>query len=245
MKYCKHCNVKVDSSENYCPLCYNYLEELEPETDRFEYYLGRDGGKKRSASNHFLLKLFLYISVCISVVCFTVNYFTEPHMLWSPVVFVSVLYLWILIGHTILSKRSPFEKIFFQFVGLVVLLIFLERLSMRAWFLDYVLPSILLAASSVMALISLISKLQTEKRAGIDLFRVLRAVGSRFAHRIAGYRRLFRAVSDPCGLQRLAFAGDGDLRLSHSEGGYRQKSASVTKEPFRRRGNLRLTNCGG
>ena len=158
MKYCKHCNVKVDSSENYCPLCYNYLEELEPETDRFEYYLGRDGGKKRSASNHFLLKLFLYISVCISVVCFTVNYFTEPHMLWSPVVFVSVLYLWILIGHTILSKRSPFEKIFFQFVGLVVLLIFLERLSMRAWFLDYVLPSILLAASSVMALISLISK---------------------------------------------------------------------------------------
>ena len=48
MKYCKHCNVKVDSSENYCPLCYNYLEELEPETDRFEYYLGRDGGKKRS-----------------------------------------------------------------------------------------------------------------------------------------------------------------------------------------------------
>ena len=158
MKYCKHCKLYVDSSENYCPLCYNYLEELEPETDRFEYYLGRDGGKKRSASNHFLLKLFLYISVCIYVVCFTVNYFTEPHMLWSPVVSVSVLYLWILIGHTILSKRSPFEKIFFQFVGLVVLLIFLERLSMRAWFLDYVLPSILLAASSVMALISLISK---------------------------------------------------------------------------------------
>lgn len=158
MKYCKHCRVKVDSSENYCPLCYNYLDEGEQEPNCFEYYMGRDKNKKRKANNFFLLKLFLYVSICISVVCFTVNYFTEPHMMWAPVVFVSILYLWILIGHTIISKRSPFEKIFFQFIGLILLLISLERLSMSEWFLNYVLPSILLAASSVMALISLISK---------------------------------------------------------------------------------------
>ena len=112
MKYCKHCKLYVDSSENYCPLCYNYLEESEGEKSGFEYYLRRDG-RRRAASDHFLLKLFLYLSICISVVCFTVNYFTERHMLWSPVVFLSILYLWILIGHTILSSRSPFEKIFF------------------------------------------------------------------------------------------------------------------------------------
>lgn len=157
MKYCKHCKLYVDSSENYCPLCYNYLEESEGEKSGFEYYLRRDG-RRRAASDHFLLKLFLYLSICISVVCFTVNYFTERHMLWSHVVFLSILYLWILIGHTILSSRSPFEKIFFQLVGLILLLIALERISMSAWFLDYVLPSILLAAVTVMAFISLISK---------------------------------------------------------------------------------------
>ncbi len=157
MKYCKHCKVKVDSSEKYCPLCYNYLEEQEKETNRFDYYLGRDKNGKGKSNNYFLMKLFLYISICVSVICFVVNYFTDRHMLWSPVVFVSVVYLWILIAHTIISRRSPFEKIFFQLVGLILLMISLERLSMNAWFLDYVLPSILLTASSVMALISLVS----------------------------------------------------------------------------------------
>lgn len=194
MKYCKHCKISVESSENYCPLCYNYLEEPDGSKGEkaFEFYLRRDENRKRSAGTPFLLKLFLYLSICISVVCFTVNYFTEPHMMWSPVVFVSVLYLWILIGHTIISRRSVFEKIFFQFVGLILLLIALERLSMSAWFLDYVLPAILLAASSVMALISLISK---RKNALISTFFVyyvlLEVVSLIFLLFVDAYRVLY------------------------------------------------------
>lgn len=158
MKYCKHCKVEVDSSENYCPLCYNYLEAEEEDKKGFDYYLGRDKAKSRAVNNNFLLKLFLYLSICVSVICFAVNYFTEKHMLWSPVVFVSILYIWILVLHTIISSRSAFEKIFFQLVGLIALLLMLERISMQAWFLDYVLPSILIATTTVLAMISMISK---------------------------------------------------------------------------------------
>ena len=102
--------------------------------------------------------MFLYLSICVSVICFAVNYFTEKHMLWSPVVFVSIMYIWILVLHTIISSRSAFEKIFFQLVGLIALLLMLERISMQAWFLDYVLPSILIATTTVLAMISMISK---------------------------------------------------------------------------------------
>ena len=148
----------MDSSENYCPLCYNYLESEGEEKPTFDYYLERDPSKNRAVGNNFLLKLFLYLSICVCVICFVINYFTEKHMLWAPVVFVSVLYMWILIMHTIMSSRSAFEKIFFQLIGIIALLLMLERISKSAWFLNYVLPSILIATTSVLAMISLISK---------------------------------------------------------------------------------------
>ena len=159
----------MQSSENYCPLCYNYLDTEGEEKEDFVYYLERDASKKRAIGNNFLLKLFLYLSICVTVVCFVINYFTDKHMLWSPVVFVSVLYMWILIMHTIMSSRNAFEKIFFQLVGIIALLLTLERISASAWFLSYVLPAILIATTSVLAMISLISK---HKKALITTFFV-------------------------------------------------------------------------
>lgn len=156
MKHCNHCKVDVDTAENYCPLCYNYFEGGEdPET---EYYLKREHAPRTMKSNHFVAKLFFFISLCVSVICVAINIFAGKQSQWSPIVICSIVYLWILVAHNIMSSRSAFEKVFFQLLGLLLLLYSLERISKGDWLFSYVLPSIILAATSVLAMISLISK---------------------------------------------------------------------------------------
>lgn len=109
-------------------------------------------------SNNFVAKLFVYLSICAAVICCTVNYFTDKRFLWAPVVMFSILYLWILIAHTIMSDRNPFEKILLQFVGILLLLWSLENLSLVEFLFSYVMPSIIIVATTVLAMVSMISR---------------------------------------------------------------------------------------
>lgn len=155
MKYCKNCNVDVSTDENYCPICYSYLDEGEGE--EFQLYLKRTKTTKTSVGVSFVKKLFIFLSICAVVVCGVINYMTANAFTWSLVVVSSLIYAWVLLAHTIISSRGVFEKIFFQFLALVVLLLSLNYISKGSWLIDYVIPSIMLAAGGVMSLISLIS----------------------------------------------------------------------------------------
>ena len=59
-----------------------------------------------------LLVIFLFISIVSSAVCLTVNLMTSFLPFWSLIVIIGIVYCWVLIVHTILSRRSIFEKIF-------------------------------------------------------------------------------------------------------------------------------------
>lgn len=163
MKHCNHCNIDVETTENYCPLCYNYFDVTEDnskteEVEGFDYYMKRSKTSHSMRSNHFVAKLFAYISICAIVGCIAINYFFSKAVPWSFIVVCSVAYLWILIAHTIISDRSPFEKIFFQLIALLLLLYSTNFISKGSWLCDYVIPSIMLAATTALVMISLISK---------------------------------------------------------------------------------------
>ena len=115
MKHCKHCNVDVNDTKDYCPLCFNRLEGERDE--RPALYLERENNNRGRKNSHILRNIFLFLAICTLIVCTFVDYQTGWSR-WSVIVDFSILYVWILVAHTIISRRSAFEKIFFQLIGL-------------------------------------------------------------------------------------------------------------------------------
>ena len=158
MKRCKICNVDVVSNKGYCPLCYN---DLDSDSEESNLVVVKTHNERKKNTKKFLAKLFLVISLAVVAVCFFINFKAKSSYLWSLVVFESVVYVWILVAHTIMSKRSVFEKILFQLVGVIAIIGTTYALSPTAtenWLVCYVLPSVSMFATAVLALISLISK---------------------------------------------------------------------------------------
>ena len=155
MKHCKYCNVNVDTNENYCPLCYN---SLEGSGKTKEFYLKRTEDDKTQKTNYFLSKLFFLITLTASTTSIFINVVTYKGIPWSSVVISSFIYIWILIMHTILSKRSIFEKIVFQVLGAILVVGTVNYIAKGHWLCDYVIPSIALAVTVTLLFISLCVK---------------------------------------------------------------------------------------
>lgn len=176
MKRCKYCNVDVDTEKSFCPVCFNHLETISEQSDCL--YTPRTKNETTAKTGLFLTKLFLFISIVAIAVCTTVNYMTTPSVGWFWLVVWGIIYLWVLVAHTILSKRSAFRKIVLQVVTIVVLLYFAEKLSLRLWLISYVYPGIGLCVIVVLSMISFISEKRSKLCLGFSLVIFLLGMGS-------------------------------------------------------------------
>lgn len=160
MKHCKHCNIDTHTTQNYCPLCFNDLDEVEGKTQQTQLYLTAVKKDKTIKTKYFLYRLFLFLTISAIVICGFINFVTyeKSGSLWSMIVAVSLVYVWIFIAHLILSSRSIFEKILFQLIGIAAILITTNVVAGGNWLLNYVVPAVALTASIVMVMITLISK---------------------------------------------------------------------------------------
>lgn len=153
MKRCEHCNVDVNTSHNTCPLCFGTLTEVnkKPGTDPFK----QKEEIVENKSKIILFKLFLFFSIVAATVCVVINLMTKPLPLWSLIVVIGILYCWVLIAHTIISKRGIFEKIFLQ-VGVIIGLLFVcEWVSGGDhWMVNYVMPTISIIVMTVLFILS-------------------------------------------------------------------------------------------
>lgn len=159
MKHCKYCNVDVDTNESYCPLCYNSLEG-DTKKQTTEFYLKRTEDDKTQKTNFFLYKLFFMITLVISAIVVFINVLTykDAPIPWSAIVIVCLLYVWVLIAHTILSKRGIFEKILLQVLAAIAIVGGVNYISKGHWLTDYVVPSIQLAVTVTILFVSVVTK---------------------------------------------------------------------------------------
>lgn len=160
MKYCKNCKVNVDADRNYCPLCFRELKTLNEESVGEYPFMERRKNEHVTQSTHLLLKIFLFLSVSIISVCTLVNMLINPETLWCLLVSFSLIYVWILVAHTILSRRGVFEKIFMQLVGVMLILWACEILSLNKehWLANYVFPSVSMATVATMLMCTFIRR---------------------------------------------------------------------------------------
>ena len=125
----------------------------------------RKKDEKFQKNNSFLLKLFIFISICIVSTCAFINYYLivekqVDSQWWSLVVLSSVTYVWVLISHTIISRRNVFEKILAQLLAIVFLLWTCDFITTSStnWLANYVFPSISICTVLSLLMITLIRK---------------------------------------------------------------------------------------
>ena len=65
MKHCKYCNIDVDTSNDFCPLCFNHLEEVNSSYEQF--YTPRLKNETADRKKHFTA-LIAAVSMRASVI---------------------------------------------------------------------------------------------------------------------------------------------------------------------------------
>lgn len=156
MKHCDICGVDVDTEKEICPLCYNRLEEKSPKVTA-EFFQTKKAEKKKSAKK-IVAKIFLIISLFVVCTCVYINVKTQT-VAWSLVVGLSVLYVWVLVAHTIMSRDTPFKKVLYQIVSIVALLLATNKVfSSNEWLTNYTFPSLAILVTIILTFYIFCSK---------------------------------------------------------------------------------------
>lgn len=159
MKYCTKCKANVNTQKKQCPVCFDELEISENTSLPPSIYSSAKPTNNLAVKNFFLTRLFFFLTISISSICFFINYMFTPTIFWSLAVLISILYVWILVRHTIISRRGAFEKTLFQFFGILGIIMATNYVSGgNDWFWPYVVPSASLATTTVLMLVLFVNQ---------------------------------------------------------------------------------------
>lgn len=164
MRYCANCNIKIDAEKDHCPLCFRETKEIDNKKINDYPFAERKKDEKYQKNNTFVRKLFVFMSICIVAICFLINFYTIDNQVssdwWALVVLSGILYVWVLISHTIISRRNVFEKVIMQLLAMVFLLWTCDFIaeSNTKWLINYVFPSISICTVIALLMITFIRK---------------------------------------------------------------------------------------
>lgn len=158
MTRCQKCNVTVDNQHHYCPLCDSPLQNEGKSLTEYPTY----DYKKNRIKNFVVEKLFLFLTFATIVTTVTINVFTfslKPS-LWSLVVTASLLYGWVTVKNTFITKTHAGKKILFQFIALSIFLFSIDFFSGKfvKWSTNFVIPFLAIAATLITTIIAITKK---------------------------------------------------------------------------------------
>jgi hypothetical protein len=169
MKYCKKCGLSVNTNNNFCPLCAGGLtgvNENRGEMEKFCDIKAADPAEEIypkgeiGAKYDVVLRLFLFLTVVAVSACLLINILAYNGVLWSFIVIAGIGFLWAAIGYPLLVKKNIGNRITVDAVCAVVFFIVVQVVThSKGWSLDYVIPFLFIAATTVISLIILIRRM--------------------------------------------------------------------------------------
>ncbi|MGG1633274.1 DUF6320 domain-containing protein [Paenibacillus sp. FSL K6-3182] len=157
MRLCNRCNVSVDDQHDYCPLCSRPLGNRGNSASEYPSY-----AKLHQETAVFTrTKLFLFLTISAIVLSITINLLTlqlNPK-LWSAIVTTGLIYAWVIVKDTILSKAHIGKKILFHYAILALFLLVIDIfVGFMKWSTTYAIPLFGMAATFMMTLLAIIKK---------------------------------------------------------------------------------------
>ncbi len=154
---CKHCNVEIYGKADFCPLCKMPLE-ASSENENAEYVYPIK--KKRGKSYKWLsfTPMYTLIASLVFLITVAVNMAVMPEKKWFWMVAIVLMYVYILVENTILSRSTISHKILWQgfivfaFIWAISNFLFQMGVIEDVWFwsLDIALPLVIGVSNLVM-----------------------------------------------------------------------------------------------
>ena len=160
---CKYCNAKIVGKADFCPLCKRPIEQTDDSNEYNKDYI-YPIKKKRSKAYKILsfTPMYLMIATAVFLIVTIVNVLLQPSMPWYLLVGVTLLYVYILVQNTILSRNSIAHKILWQallvfaFLWVIGFLLFRMNIIDKIWVFvfDYTLPAVVGISNLVMCILT-------------------------------------------------------------------------------------------
>src|SRR5699024_4438822 len=147
----------IHTEERACPLCQHrfVLEEVDELEKHYPAY------EKQPQYRRFAQKLVFFVAIIIISSSVLINLLINPDTLWFLYLLGPILYLVLLINHTILSRAHLGAKIVLQVIAMSVALFLLDLASgSTKWSIHYVIPFIDILATLLVTVIVLIKPMR-------------------------------------------------------------------------------------
>ena len=159
MKRCNKCNIDFNTDRKSCPFCRSILEEV-TESNHQPYPKYQEMSKKK----RIVEKIFIFLSLIAVIVSIVSNYYdyVAGHTyLWSVVVLIGVIFLWVFIRGIIISNRYFAQRFLFVILLLELMFISIELIDIKYlhldWSLTYMLPFLSISYLFTLSLYAIIS----------------------------------------------------------------------------------------
>ena len=151
MAYCVHCGVKLEKSQQRCPLCGTlvlYPSEATAASLPSRSYPGRSPEQELRRSKRFLLSVLSLLLLAPAALCLMIDCLTPGPIGWSLYVFSALTLLFVSVAVPILmDTMRVYWSLLVPFLCLDVFLYLVERLSGSGpWFFPIAMPALLLFA---------------------------------------------------------------------------------------------------
>lgn len=167
--YCKQCKVKIRGNTNICPLCHEHL--FAEETENIEAIYPENVKVKKPVVNTFR-KIYAYISVNILILFAIINRIWIENTVYNWLVLGVLIYIYILVEKTILSRKNTANKIYVQTVFVIALCFLIQYVfNTPEWVVSYAIPCAILISALVMAVFTLIY-IRNQKEYLLYFFRI-------------------------------------------------------------------------
>lgn len=158
MKKCPTCNIYFDTDRKSCPFCRNILEEISE--SKFQDY---PAYKETKTKKRMVEKIFIFLSIIAVIVCGISNYYdyiAGHKYLWSVVVLIGIILLWVFIRGIIISNRYFAERFLFVVLLLQLMLMSIEVIDLKNlklnWSVTYMMPILTVSYLSTLILYAMI-----------------------------------------------------------------------------------------
>ena len=156
MKYCEKCKVYVPSDLEHCPLCQSILTE----EDASRSYPGYDDEifpylPTIYHRHNLLIRLSLFLSIAVCVICLTLNLLIWPQRWWSLFVLAGVGAGWATVAQAIRKRSSFCKHVLYQVVTVGIVVVLFDLMTgFGHWSFNYVIPALCVFAMVVIAIIA-------------------------------------------------------------------------------------------
>ncbi len=169
MKYCRKCALKINTRQQFCPLCACDLSDAETDGGRTTSGEGNETGTEYDLyplssdgiKYDLTFRIFLFLTIIVVCSCVLINILAYDGMLWSLIVAGGVGFAWAAIGYPVIVKKNIGHHIMVDAVCLCLFFIMVQFVTKTTgWSLDYVIPFMFIGATTTISFTILIRRMK-------------------------------------------------------------------------------------